>query len=100
MAKVNKFSLADRDREMQKSIDPTVTGSDRSHLQKTVVDIVEDQIRRSPKSVAVECEGLKLSYEELNRRSNQLAHYLQRLGVGPEVLVGICVERSVEMVIG
>ena len=100
MAKVNKLSLADRDREMQKSIDPTVTGSDRSHLQKTVVDIVEDQIRRSPKSVAVECEGLKLSYEELNRRSNQLAHYLQRLGVGPEVLVGICVERSVEMVIG
>jgi amino acid adenylation domain-containing protein len=41
-----------------------------------------------------------LTYQELNSRSNQLAHYLQSLGVGPEVLVGICVERSVEMIIG
>ena len=45
-------------------------------------------------------EGKRLTYRELNSRANQLAHYLQGLGVGPEKLVGICVERSLEMVIG
>ena len=42
----------------------------------------------------------RLTYQELNRRANQLAHYLQALGVGPEVLVGICVGRGAEMVVG
>ena len=42
----------------------------------------------------------QLTYRELNRRANQLAHHLRALGVGPEVLVGICVERSLEMVVG
>ena len=41
-----------------------------------------------------------MSYGELNRRANQLGHYLQGLGVGPEVVVGLCLERSVEMVVG
>ena len=45
-------------------------------------------------------EGKQLTYRELNSRANQLAHYLRRLGIGPEKLVGICVERSIEMVIG
>ena len=45
-------------------------------------------------------EEQQLTYRELNRRANQLAHHLRTLGVGPEVLVGICVERSVEMVVG
>ena len=45
-------------------------------------------------------EGKQLTYRELNRRANQLAHYLRRLGIGPEKLVGICIERSIEMVIG
>jgi amino acid adenylation domain-containing protein len=45
-------------------------------------------------------EREQLTYRELNRRANQLAHYLRKLGVGPEVLVGICLERSLEMVIG
>ena len=50
--------------------------------------------------MAVVYEEQQLTYRELNRRANQLAHYLRSLGVGPEVLVGICVERSVEMVVG
>ena len=41
-----------------------------------------------------------MTYQQLNQRANQLAHYLQSLGVAPEVLVGICVERSLEMVVG
>ena len=45
-------------------------------------------------------EGRQLTYAQLNARANQLAHYLRTLSVGPEVLVGICIERSLEMVIG
>ena len=49
-------------------------------------------------AVAVDHNGQQLTYAELNRRANQLAHYLRNLGVGPEVLVGLCMERSIEMV--
>ena len=59
-----------------------------------------EQAKRRPEAVAVECEGRQLSYRELNERANQLARCLVELGVGPEVLVGICLERSVELVIG
>ena len=62
--------------------------------------LFEAQVERAPAAVAVVCEGQTLTYWELNRRANQLAHYLKGLGVGPEVLVGICVERSLEMVVG
>ncbi len=47
-----------------------------------------------------QAEDQQITYRELNRRANQLAHYLQKLGVKPEVLVGICIERSVEMIVG
>ncbi len=50
--------------------------------------------------VAVVCEGQALTYRELNRRANGVARRLRALGVGPEVLVGLCVERSLEMVVG
>jgi amino acid adenylation domain-containing protein len=53
-----------------------------------------------PEDVAVVADEQVLSYRELNQRSNQLAHYLQALGVGNNVLVGICVERSLDMVVG
>ena len=67
---------------------------------KAIHVLFEEQVRRAPDVAAVEYEGQVLTYEELNTRANQLAHYLMRLGVGPEVMVGICVERSLEMVIG
>jgi amino acid adenylation domain-containing protein len=57
-------------------------------------------VERTPDAVAVVFEDQQLTYRELNTRANQLAHYLRKLGVGPEVLVGICVERSLEMIIG
>jgi len=62
--------------------------------------LVETQVARTPDAVAVVFEDQQLSYRELNQRANQLAHHLQGLGVGPETLVGISVERSLEMVIG
>ncbi|MEA5498288.1 non-ribosomal peptide synthetase [Limnoraphis robusta Tam1] len=54
----------------------------------------------TPDAVAVVFEEKKLTYRELNVKANQLAHYLQTLGVKPEVLVGICVKRSLEMIVG
>lgn len=65
-----------------------------------VHQLFEAQVERMPDSVAVIFEDEALTYRELNRRVNQLAHYLQRLGTGPDVPIGICVERSLEMVVG
>ncbi|MEK0194233.1 AMP-binding protein [Microcoleus anatoxicus PTRS1] len=62
--------------------------------------LFEAQVERSPDAVAVVFEDQHLTYRELNCRANQLAHHLQTLGVGTEVLVGICLERSLEMVVG
>nr|QEO74274.1 condensation domain-containing protein [uncultured bacterium] len=62
--------------------------------------LFERQAERAPLNIALTFEGERLSYQELNERANQLAHYLRERGVGPEVRVGICVERSVEMVVG
>ena len=61
---------------------------------------LKTQVEKTPDAVAVVFEDQQLTYRELNKRANQLAHYLRKLGVGPEVLVGICVERSLEMVVG
>jgi amino acid adenylation domain-containing protein len=67
---------------------------------KCIHQLFEEQVIRSPDAVAVVFEGEQLTYRELNARANQLAHYLQSLRVEPETLVGICVERSLEMVVG
>jgi amino acid adenylation domain-containing protein/non-ribosomal peptide synthase protein (TIGR01720 family) len=69
-------------------------------LDKCIHQLFEEQVIKTPDAVAVEFEGEKLTYQELNQRANQLAHYLQKLGVNPEVLVGISVERSPLMLIG
>jgi non-ribosomal peptide synthetase component F len=61
---------------------------------------LERQVERTPDSVAVVFEGEHLSYGELNRRANRLAHDLRALGVGPEVRVGLYLERSLDLVVG
>jgi amino acid adenylation domain-containing protein/non-ribosomal peptide synthase protein (TIGR01720 family) len=61
--------------------------------------LFETRAARHPRETAVVFENQRLGYGELNRRANQLAHHLRRLGVGPEVLVGICCERSPEMIV-
>lgn len=60
----------------------------------------ERQVRRTPDAIALLCQGESLTYSELNTRANQLAHYLQERGVGPEVFVGIGMNRSLEMAVG
>ncbi len=68
--------------------------------EECIHQLFEAQVKRAPNAVAVVFEGAQLTYRELNRRANQLAHHLRKLGAGPEVLVGICMERSLEMVVG
>jgi amino acid adenylation domain-containing protein len=63
-------------------------------------ELIEAQIERTPEATALVFEDQRLTYRELNQRANQLARRLQKLGVGPDTLVGICVDRSLEMVIG
>ncbi len=62
--------------------------------------LFEEQVARAPEATALVFERQRLTYRELNARANQLARYLKDLGVGPETLVGIYIERSLEMVIG
>lgn len=67
---------------------------------KCLNELFEEQVERTPDAVAVVHGEERLSYRELNLRANQLAHHLRKLGVGPEVLVAILIERSPEMVVG
>jgi amino acid adenylation domain-containing protein/thioester reductase-like protein len=62
--------------------------------------LFEAQVEKTPNAVAVVHENQHLTYQQLNQKANQLAHYLRKHGVAPEVLVGICVERSLEMIVG
>jgi amino acid adenylation domain-containing protein len=67
---------------------------------KCIHQLFESQVAQTPNNLAVVFENQQLTYAELNLRANQLARYLQQLGVGPEVLVGLCVERSLDMIVG
>jgi amino acid adenylation domain-containing protein len=67
---------------------------------RCVHELFEEQVRRTPEAIAVSMGERSFSYAELNARANQLGHYLRELGVGPETLVGLCLKRSVEMVVG
>ncbi|HEY0512066.1 MAG TPA: amino acid adenylation domain-containing protein [Thermoanaerobaculia bacterium] len=61
---------------------------------------IEERVRQAPEAVAVEFEASRLTYRELDGRANRLARHLRGLGVGPETLVGIAMERSLEMLVG
>ncbi len=69
-------------------------------FDRCIHQLFEKQVKRTPDAVAVVFGNQQLTYQQLNTRANQLAHYLRSLGVGADVLVGLCVERSLEMLIG
>jgi amino acid adenylation domain-containing protein len=62
--------------------------------------LIEKQVERTPDAVAVVCQEQSFTYADMNGKANQLAHHLQALGVGPEVMVGLCVASSPDMVVG
>ncbi len=90
---------------------PLLTTSERTHLldtwnatahplpATTLPALFETQVAKTPEAVAVVCGGQRLTYHELNAHTNQLAHHLQALGVGPGDRIGVCLERSPELVI-
>jgi surfactin family lipopeptide synthetase A len=73
---------------------------DKDRPEQCIHQLLEEQVERTPEAVAVVYGDQQLTYRELNQRGNQLAHSLRKLGVGPEVRVGLCVERSLEMIVG
>ena len=75
------------------------TAADYPH-DKCIHQLFEEQVERTPEAVAVICQDEQLTYRELNERANRLAHYLQSAGAGPETIIGICMQRSVEMMVG
>ncbi|MBZ5569981.1 MAG: amino acid adenylation domain-containing protein [Acidobacteriia bacterium] len=71
----------------------------KAYPETTIHRLIEEQVRRAPTATALVFEGRAMSYDELNRRANQLARHLRGMGVGPDTLVGVCIERSFEMVV-
>jgi amino acid adenylation domain-containing protein len=65
----------------------------------TIPQRFEQQVTQTPDAMALVCQGVALTYAQLDARANQLAHHLQALGAGPDVLVGVCLERSADMVV-
>ncbi|MBN8750048.1 MAG: amino acid adenylation domain-containing protein, partial [Variovorax sp.] len=92
-----RLLTAREERQLMGEFNATETPYD---LSRTVVELFGEQAARTPEAVAVVYGGEEVSYGELDRRSNQLGQYLRERGVGVGVLVPLCVERSVEMVIG
>lgn len=90
--------LSDRDRH-QLLVEFNQTQKDYP-TNKCVHQLFEEQADRTPDSIALVFEDQKINYRELNDRANQLAHHLQNLGVEPEVVVGICLDRSLETIVG
>ncbi|HEX8184310.1 MAG TPA: amino acid adenylation domain-containing protein, partial [Blastocatellia bacterium] len=70
------------------------------HSEKLIHEMFEEQVELRPDAIAVVFDERRLTYRELNSRANRLAWHLKKYGVGPEVLVGICMERSLETVVG
>jgi len=103
-----------RDPDQRVSSLPLLTDVERRRLQiewndtavmfpardRRVHDLIDEQVERAPNRTAVVFEDEALTYGDLERRANQVAHYLRELGVGPDVLVGLLVERSIDMMVG
>jgi len=96
---ISRIPLLTEEERHQIVVEWNATGKDYPG-ERCVHELFEAEAARNPDATAVVFENAELTYGELNRRANQLARYLVRLGVGPNALVGLCVERSLEMVVG
>jgi natural product biosynthesis luciferase-like monooxygenase protein len=98
-AALGELKLLDRAELNQVLVEWNETGTDFPRNQ-CVHELFEAQVERTPDAVAAVCGDEQLTYRALNSRANQLAAYLSKLNVGPDVLVGLCVERSLDMLVG
>ncbi|GDZ93325.1 McnC protein [Planktothrix agardhii CCAP 1459/11A] len=98
-AQISQLPLLTEGEQQQLLIEWNNTQVDYPQI-KCIHQLFEEQAERTPDAIALVFENQQLTYTELNGRANQLAHYLQKLGVKADTLVGICVERSLEMMVG
>ncbi len=96
---VSDYSLLNEAERRQLLVEWNATATDYPQ-ELCIHQLFETQVEQTPEAIAVICESAQLTYRELNTKVNQLAYHLRTLGVKSEVLVGICVERSLEMMIG
>jgi amino acid adenylation domain-containing protein len=96
LASLSLLSLEERRRILQ----DWSGGEADFDCDKPLHQLFEEQATRTPEALAVVFEEQRMSYGELNRHANRLAHCLRALGVDPEAMVGLCLERSIEMIIG
>ncbi|WP_193200007.1 non-ribosomal peptide synthetase, partial [Nostoc sp. MG11] len=96
---ISQLPLLTATEQQQLLVEWNQTQRDYSHEQ-CIHELFELQAELTPDQVAIVFENQQLTYQELNSRANQLAHHLRDLGVKPDVLVGLCVERSLEMIVG
>lgn len=96
---ISEFSILTEEERQQLVVSWNRTEAEYPR-DKCVHEIFEEQVSRMPNAGAVDYEAQWLTYQELDQRANQLAHYLKTFGIGPEVKVGVCMERSLDMVTG
>src|SRR5262249_24032129 len=94
-----EISLLSDDEYRQMVLDWNATKADYPH-DACIHHLFEKQVERTSDSIALVFEDQEITYYELNRRANQLAHYLRKLGVGPDTVVGISMERSLNLIVG
>ncbi len=99
-ARLSELPLLDDAERQQILVDWNDTGREYPATNICLHELIEKQVERTPDAVALIFEEESLTYRELNRRANRLAHRLRQLGVGPEAIVGVFAERSLEMATG
>ena len=97
--RISQLPLLTEEEQRQIVVEWNDTSADYSR-EACVHELFENCAASNPTSLAVSCQDRHMTYGELNRRANQLARFLADLGVGPETLVAICVDRSLDMIVG
>lgn len=97
---INQLNILNSEAYQKLLVEFNQTQVDDVENHKCIHELFTEQAIKTPEHIAVVFENQSITYSELNRQSNQLAHYLQKQGVKPDVVVGLCVERSLEMMIG
>ncbi len=97
--RLSQYSLLTEQQKHQVLVEWNNTQTELKEVE-AIHRLFEEQVQKTPDAIATVFEDQQLSYQELNEKANQLAHYLKTLGVKPDELVGICLERSLEMIVG